>query len=142
MNKDVTKSKEFKEKEAKLRENIRQVNEGELIGDFTRYDDCLREIQSAAIVQLIEYFILFIHMLYVFERLFEEKLFCDVNFVVESEEFPAHVSILHARAPKFSDKFLSGILSPSVQSCINIPNLQRHQFATFLRYDEFFLYKF
>lgn len=36
MNNDVTKNKEFKEKESKLRENLRQTNEIELIGDLTR----------------------------------------------------------------------------------------------------------
>ncbi|EDO43794.1 predicted protein [Nematostella vectensis] len=67
-------------------------------------------------------------------RLFEEKSFCDVTFVVNDQEFPAHLSILRTRVPRFCQRFVPHLLSPNaVQSCICIQQLNQDEFSAFLR---------
>ncbi|XP_031573932.1 BTB/POZ domain-containing protein 8-like [Actinia tenebrosa] len=104
MNKsNISKSKEFIEKERKSREGLRLSIERELVGDMI--------------------------------RLLDDKLYCDITFIIDDDDFPAHVAILCARAPAFSQKFLPQLLTPTaVQSCIYIQNIKPEEFSVFLRF--------
>lgn len=65
----------------------------------------------------------------------DEKLYCDITFVIDDKDFLAHVAILSARAPAFSQKFLPQLLAPTeVQSCIYIQDIKPEEFLGFLRF--------
>ncbi|XP_043287798.1 speckle-type POZ protein-like isoform X2 [Venturia canescens] len=65
--------------------------------------------------------------------LFEEKILCDVNFIIGDEEFPAHKTIVAAQSKVFQAMFLNEMLEKE-KGTVNIPDTRAEVFQKFLDY--------